>query len=41
MKQFIGCDVHKKYSVFVSMDETGKASQAERVAYEKGELTKY
>jgi hypothetical protein len=24
MKQFIGCDVHKKYSVFVSMDETGK-----------------
>ncbi len=27
MKQFIGCDVHKKYSVFVSVDETGRASR--------------
>ena len=32
MKQFIGCDVHKKYSVFVSVDETGKASRPVRVA---------
>jgi len=24
MKQFWGCDAHKKYSVFVAMDETGK-----------------
>jgi hypothetical protein len=41
MKQFIGCEVHKKYSVFVSMGETGKASQAVRVAHEKGEWTEY
>lgn len=23
IKQFIGCDEHKRYSVYVSMDETG------------------
>ena len=40
-KQFIGCDVHKKYSVFVSVDETGTASGAVRVSHEKGELTAY
>jgi transposase len=41
MKQFIGCDVHKRYSVFVSMDETGKASRAVRVAHGNGELDAY
>jgi hypothetical protein len=41
MKEFIGCDVHKKYSVFVSMDEAGKASRAVRVAHGNGELEKY
>jgi transposase len=41
MKQFIGCDVHKKYSVFVSMDENGKASQAKRVDHANGELQEY
>ncbi len=41
MKQFIGCDVHKRYSVFVSMDETGKASRAVRVAHGNGELEAY
>jgi len=41
MKQFIGCDVHKKYSVFVSMDESGKASRAVRVAHKNGELDAY
>ena len=41
MKQFIGCDVHKRYSVFVSVDETGTASRAVRVAHEGGELAAY
>lgn len=41
MKQFIGCDVHKRYSVFVAMDETGKASRAVRVGHGNDELTKY
>lgn len=41
MKQFIGCDVHKKYSVFVSMDESGKAGRAVRVAHGTGELETY
>ncbi len=41
MQQFIGCDVHKKYSVFVSMDETGKAGRAVRVAHGNGELERY
>ena len=41
MKQFIGCDVHKRYSVFVSMDEAGKASRAMRVEHRNGELETY
>jgi transposase len=41
MKQFIGCDVHKKYSVFVSVDEKGKASRAVRVEHGDGELATY
>src|ERR1700688_1921224 len=41
MKQFIGCDVHKRYSVFVSMDEAGKASGAVRVTHGDGELETY
>ena len=41
MKQFIGCDVHKRYSVFVSMDEAGKASRAVRVTHGDGELETY
>ena len=41
MKQFIGCDVHKKYSVFVTMDESGTASRAVRVEHGNGELEGY
>lgn len=41
MKQFIGCDVHKKYSVFVSVDETGRASRPVRVSHEASELATY
>jgi transposase len=35
MEQFIGCDAHKKYSVFVTVDERGEASQAMRVEHER------
>lgn len=41
MKQYIGCDVHKRYSVFVTMDESGQASRAVRVAHGNGELEGY
>jgi hypothetical protein len=27
MEQFIGCDVHKKFSVFVTVNEKGNAPQ--------------
>lgn len=31
MKQYIGCDAHKQYSVFVVVDETGQVHPAQRV----------
>lgn len=34
MKQFIGCDAHKSYSVFVAMNEAGQASRAVRVMHD-------
>jgi hypothetical protein len=34
MEQFIGCDAHKKYSVFVTVNEKGHAGEAWRVAHE-------
>ena len=41
MIQYIGCDVHKRYSVFVTVDESGQASRAVRVAHGNGELEGY
>jgi transposase len=35
MEQFIGCDAHKKYSVFVAVDEQGRPSPARRVAHDR------
>lgn len=35
MKYYIGCDAHKKYSVFVTRDERNKVSQPVRVEHEK------
>jgi transposase len=35
MEQFIGCDVHKKFSVFVAVNEKGHAGQAIRVAHDR------
>ena len=41
MKKCIGCDMHKRYSVFVEMDETGKAGRAVRVEHRNGEMEAY
>ena len=41
MKQYIGCDAHRKYSVFVSMDANGKAGPPERVEHDREEFRKF
>jgi transposase len=35
MQQFIGCDAHKKFSVFVAGDEKGRAGEAGRVVHDR------
>src|SRR4030067_2981835 len=35
MTHYIGCDVHKKYSVFVAMDDRGKVGQPKRVEHDR------
>ena len=35
MEPFIGCDVHKKFSVFVAVNEKGHAGEALRVAHDR------
>lgn len=35
MEQFIGCDAHKKFSVFVAVNEKGHAGEALRVSYDR------
>lgn len=35
MQQFIGCDAHKKYSVFVVVDEQGQAGRPIRVLHDR------
>jgi hypothetical protein len=37
----IGCDAHKKFSVFVAMDESGKASAPVRVAHDRSEYMRF
>jgi hypothetical protein len=37
MKNYIGCDMHKKYSVFVTMDDTGYLQPAVRVSNDRVE----
>jgi hypothetical protein len=41
MKQFIGCDMHKKFSVFVAMDERGRTSPPVKVSNDSLELEAY
>lgn len=38
MTQYIGCDAHKQFSVFVAMDETGQASPPLRVEHQRTEF---
>jgi transposase len=35
MEQFIGCDAHKKFSVFVAVDEKGRASKPVKVEHQR------
>ena len=35
MEQFIGCDAHKKFSVFVAVNEKGQAGEAARVVHDR------
>ena len=35
MEQFIGCDAHKKFSVFVAVNEKGHAGEALRVVHDR------
>lgn len=41
MKQFIGCDAHKKFSVFASIDEAGVYGRSIRVAHEREVFREY
>ena len=35
MEQFIGCDAHKNFSVFVAVNEKGHIGEALRVAHDR------
>jgi transposase len=38
---FLGCDAHRKYSVFVTVDERGKASLPVRVEHDRPKLRRF
>ena len=40
-KQYIGCDVHRDYSVFRMMDERGGLSGPMRVGHRDGEMERF
>ena len=35
MERFIGCDSHEKFSVFVAVNEKGRAGEALRVVHDR------
>ena len=41
MEQFIGCDAHKKYSVFVAVNERGEPSPEVRVGHDREQYRRY
>lgn len=41
MKQYIGCDAHARYSIFVSMDETGRVDRPVRVEHDELEMRRF
>src|SRR6202165_3512183 len=38
MEQFIGCDAHKRFSLFIAMNEEGEYGKAIRVGHEREEM---
>ncbi len=41
MQPVIGCDAHKKFSVFVSIDQYGKASRPVRIDHGRDRYNQY
>jgi len=41
MEEFIGCDAHKKYSVFVAVNERGESAEALRVGHEREQYRQF
>ena len=41
MEQFIGCDAHKKFSLFVAMNEKGEYGPAVRVRHEREQMREF
>jgi transposase len=41
MEQFIGCDAHKKFSVFVAVNEKGQAGEALRVSHDRQQYREF
>lgn len=41
MKQYIGCDAHRKYSVFASVNGNGKPNPAVRVEHDREEFRRF
>lgn len=41
MEFYVGCDAHRRYSVFVVMDEKGQATKPVRVEHDRGKLREF
>jgi len=41
MEQFIGCDGHKKFSLFIAMNEEGEYGRAIRVGHERERMREF
>ena len=41
MEQFIGCDAHKKFSVFACIDEEGEYGPTKRVGHDREEFGRF
>jgi transposase len=41
MEFYVGCDSHRRYSVFVVMDEKGQATKPVRVEHDRGKLREF
>jgi hypothetical protein len=41
MKYYIGCDAHKKYSVFTAINEAGEITPAKRVEHDRNSFRSF